>query len=106
MERFNYFRKPYNERNQTDTSWVRKHRFAGDRIVQDALDGKADIGLLLKKVRRRSLLRYYPKKEIGDAGGTEKPMITAATMTTATVIAVRLRPKGPATETQTTGKIC
>ena len=68
MERFNYFRKPYNERNQTDTSWVRKHRFAGDRIVQDALDGKADIGLLLNKVTTFICFDIDPKKEIGDAG--------------------------------------
>ena len=68
MEKFNYFRKPYNERDPTDTTWVRKHGFAGDRIVQDALDGKGDIGLLLNKKTAFICFDIDPKKEEEDAG--------------------------------------
>jgi hypothetical protein len=50
MEKFNYFRKPYNRRDSTDATWVRDKGLAGDRIVKEALDGKGDIGLLMNKV--------------------------------------------------------
>jgi hypothetical protein len=68
MQKFNYFRKPYNERDPTDTTWIRKHGFAGDRIVQDALDGKGDIGLLLNKKTAFICFDIDPKKEEEDAG--------------------------------------
>jgi|GEM_PF-3250998 hypothetical protein len=71
MEKFNYFRKPYNERDPTDTTWIRKHGFAGDRIVQDALDGKGDIGLLLNKRTAFICFDIDPKKEEEDAGSGE-----------------------------------
>lgn len=63
MEKFNYFRKPYNERDPTNTTWIRKYGFAGDRIVQDALDGKGDIGLLLNKRTAFICFDIDPKKE-------------------------------------------
>jgi len=50
MEKLNYFRKPYNRRDSTDTTWVRDKGLAGDRIVKEALDGKGDIGMLMNKV--------------------------------------------------------
>jgi len=71
MEKFNYFRKPYNERDPTDTTWVRNHGIAGDRIVQDALDGKGDIGLLLNKRTAFICFDIDPKKEEEDAGPGE-----------------------------------
>ena len=41
----NYFRQEIRVRNAADTEWRNWHWYAGDRIVQDALDGKRTIGL-------------------------------------------------------------
>ena len=41
----NYFRQEIRVRNAADTEWRNWHWYAGDRIVQDALDGKKTIGL-------------------------------------------------------------
>jgi hypothetical protein len=45
FEKLNYLRKPIVVRNATDTEWKYWHWYAGDRIVQDVLDGKKTIGL-------------------------------------------------------------
>jgi hypothetical protein len=41
----NYFRQEIRVRNAADTEWRNWHWYAGDRIVQDVLDGKKTIGL-------------------------------------------------------------
>jgi hypothetical protein len=71
MARFNYFRRPYNKRNPTNTRWVWEHRLAGDRIVKDALNGKGDIGLLLNKNTTFICFDIDPKKEEEDARAGE-----------------------------------
>jgi head-tail adaptor len=45
FEKLNYLRKPIVVRNAADTEWRYWHWYAGDRIVQDVLDGKKSIGL-------------------------------------------------------------
>jgi hypothetical protein len=41
----NYFRQEIRVRNAADTEWKNWHWYAGDRIVQDVLDGERTIGL-------------------------------------------------------------
>jgi hypothetical protein len=41
----NYFRQEIRVRNAADTEWRNWHWYAGDRIVQDVLDGERTIGL-------------------------------------------------------------
>jgi len=43
--KLNYFRQEIRVRNAADTEWKTWHWYAGDRIVQEALDGKKTIGL-------------------------------------------------------------
>ena len=69
MEKFNYFRQPYNKRNPANTRWVWEYRLAGDKIVKDALDGKGDIGLLLNKNTVFICFDIDPKKEEGEKEG-------------------------------------
>ncbi len=47
VERFNYFRKPYNQGVQG--GWKMNHGLAGDAVVHRAITGHGDIGLLLNK---------------------------------------------------------
>jgi hypothetical protein len=47
VERFNYFRKPYNQGVQG--GWKRNHGLAGDAVVHRAITGHGDIGLLMNK---------------------------------------------------------
>jgi hypothetical protein len=53
IKRFNYFRKPYNAWEKNGTGWKEAKKrngeaaYAGDRVVQDAIDGKGDIGMRL-----------------------------------------------------------
>lgn len=49
VERFNYFRKPYNQRDKTGAGWVRNHGLAGDALVYRAITGHGDIGLLMNR---------------------------------------------------------
>ncbi len=49
VERFNYFRKPYNQRDKTGAGWVRNHGLAGDAVVYQAITGHGDIGLLMNR---------------------------------------------------------
>jgi len=49
VERFNYFRKPYNERDKTGVGWLRNHGLAGDAVVYRAITGYGDIGLLMNR---------------------------------------------------------
>jgi uncharacterized membrane protein YgcG len=43
--KLNYFRQEIRVRNAADTEWRNWHWYAGDRIVQDVLDGERTIGL-------------------------------------------------------------
>lgn len=52
VERFNYFRKPYNQRDLTGAGWVRNHGLAGDAVVHRAISGGGDIGLLMNRKPR------------------------------------------------------
>lgn len=45
FERLNFFRKPMKVRNPYGEGWISRSWFAGDRIVQETLDGKKTIGL-------------------------------------------------------------
>jgi hypothetical protein len=45
FEKLNYFRQEIRVRNAADTEWRNWHWYAGDKIVQDVLDGKKTIGL-------------------------------------------------------------
>ena len=47
MERFNYFRTPYNQ--GVHGGWKRNHGLAGDAIVYRAITGHGDIGLLMNR---------------------------------------------------------
>jgi len=47
MERFNYFRTPYNQGVQG--GWKRNHGLAGDAVVYRAITGHGDIGLLMNR---------------------------------------------------------
>ena len=49
VERFNYFRKPYNQGDSAGTAWKRNHGLAGDAVVHRAITGRGDIGLLMNK---------------------------------------------------------
>lgn len=49
VERFNYFRKPYNQRDAMGTGWERNHGLAGDAVVYRAITGHGDIGLLMNR---------------------------------------------------------
>lgn len=49
MERFNYFRRPFNLSNVGDDGWQWCLRYAGDEYVIDALNGKRSIGCLLNR---------------------------------------------------------
>jgi len=50
MERFNYFRTPYNQGVQG--GWKRNHGLAGDAVVHRAITGHGDIGLLMNRKPR------------------------------------------------------
>jgi hypothetical protein len=52
VERFNYFRKPYNQVDIAGSSWVRNHGLAGDAVVYRAITGHGDIGLLMNRKPR------------------------------------------------------
>ena len=62
----NYFRQEIRVRNAADTEWRNWHWYAGDRIVQDALDGKRTIGL------RASLTTSFIGFDIDVAGKIEE----------------------------------
>lgn len=47
MERFNYFRMPYNQ--GVHGGWKRNHGLAGDAVVHRAITGHGDIGLLMNR---------------------------------------------------------
>lgn len=47
VERFNYFRTPYNQGVQG--GWKRNHGLAGDAVVYRAITGHGDIGLLMNR---------------------------------------------------------
>lgn len=67
VERFNYFRKPYNQGDSTGAAWTRNHGLAGDAVVHRAITGRGDIGLLLNKRPRFICFDVDLPGKVGDA---------------------------------------
>jgi hypothetical protein len=95
IEVFNYFRKPYNAWQKDGSGWkeVKKRNgeaaYAGDRVVQDALDGNGDIGMRIsytttffafdidtpgkgKAEERRASLGATNEDSVGDKRGRKR----------------------------------
>jgi len=73
VERFNYFRKPYNQRDMTGAGWVRNHGLAGDAVVHRAITGHGDIGLLMN---RKPIFICFDVDVPGKGGDVPEPVGT------------------------------
>lgn len=71
MERFNYFRTPYNQ--GAHGGWKRNHGLAGDAVVHRAITGHGDIGLLLN---RKPIFICFDVDVPGKGGDVPEPVGT------------------------------
>ena len=71
VERFNYFRTPYNQVDITGSGWMRNHGLAGDAVVHRAITGHGDIGLLMN---RRPTFICFDVDVPGKGGDVPEPV--------------------------------
>lgn len=73
VERFNYFRTPYNQVDITGSDWMRNHGLAGDAVVHRAITGHGDIGLLMN---RKPIFICFDVDVPGRGGDVPEPVGT------------------------------